>query len=154
VAKVHHVKKARKAIPSIGVEVGDSYYWWQLYRRPKQYSKTPPKPSQVTGSAFMSTLYSIDESLNGCTDKESVASELETAISSLEELRDDTQEKLDNMPQGLQDGDTGQQMQERIDALESYISSLEDIKTEAEDEDTEEEAVLESLQGAIGEHGL
>lgn len=55
-ARVHFVKSARKAQPKNGIEKGDSYYWWQFYKSPKQFSKTRPKPSQLIASDKLSRL--------------------------------------------------------------------------------------------------
>lgn len=153
-AKVHFVKKARKDIPIAGVKAGESYYWWQNYKRPKKYSKTPPKRSQTAGSSFYQELYSIDESIEEAdiVDRDALKAILEESISSLEELRDQTQESLDNMPEGLQQGDTGQLMQERIDALDTYIDELQQIDADDDDEPLDDQ--IKALQMAMGGHGL
>jgi vacuolar-type H+-ATPase subunit I/STV1 len=176
--KVNFVKAARKDVPNTDIKAGESYYWWQGFKKPKRFSKTPPKPSEVVGSAFLQTLYGIDEGLNSLSTCEDILDGLEEAISSLEELKDEVQGNLDNMPEGLQQGNTGQMMQERIDALESYISELEEVKNQAEEnrpqeaepeskeekkeeaddeEETQEEkdeACFTELQNIIGGHGL
>jgi hypothetical protein len=161
--RVHHVKKARRGVPSIGVKPGDSYYWW-ANRAPgsrsgvKRYSKTPPKPSQTTGNPFYAELYSIQEDIGEATPED---------LADLQEMRDDwvqrvndlaqeQRDKFDNMPEGLQQGETGQLLEERADALEQWASDLEgvDIPDELEDADpaenaTAEERMADAVQAAL-----
>jgi hypothetical protein len=144
-AKVNHVKSARKDYPEAGIKKGESYYWWEFRFGGTHRSKTPPKPSQLTQSEFLSTLYSAKERMEAIdTSNYETVSDLESEIeeirSDLEQLKDDTQEKLDNMPEGLQQGDTGQLLQERIDNLDGLISELEGIDFQEPDseEDTKE----------------
>lgn len=132
------VKSARKDYPEHGIKKGESYYWWS-FRQPggrggsgKYFSKTPPRPSQLTRSAFQSTLLHIEETFNDLNPESySFVSEFESDIDSiksdLESLKDETQEKLDNMPEGLQQGDTGQLLQTRIDEVDSLISDLDSV---------------------------
>lgn len=58
--KVHFVKSARKARPAYGIAVGDSYYHWSSYRGPTHYSKTYPRPSQLTDSAWKEPLEAFE----------------------------------------------------------------------------------------------
>ena len=60
--RVKHVQSARKAIPSAGIEVGDSYYWWKFRYGGKRVSKTYPKRSQLTQSLW-SSVYAAQEEL-------------------------------------------------------------------------------------------
>jgi hypothetical protein len=139
--RVHHVKHARKDYPDHGIKKGEPYYWWKFRTGgiggSKRFSKTPPTPSQLTQSEFLSTLYSIQEEWDAADmeHKDDVISAIENAKGALEELRDDTQNKLDNMPDGLQQGDTGQMMQDRIAALETLIDTLDSVDLEDEDQD-------------------
>ena len=61
--RVHHVKRARKAVKSAGIKVGDSYYWWKFRYGGKHTSKTPPRQSQLTNSDKLSRAYAASESL-------------------------------------------------------------------------------------------
>ena len=114
------------------IEVGESYYWWALYNGPKQFSKTHPKPSQLTQSSFLSEFYSYCEEVSeyDCDDKDEFESYRDDMVSNLENLRDRRQESLDNMPDSLQTAPTGELLQERIDALEELIPELENIEIE------------------------
>jgi hypothetical protein len=144
--RAHHVKHARKDNPDHGIKKGDSYYWWKFMRGGKHYSKTAPKPSQLTRSEFWSAVYSVQEDFTATPDFiADVESQVEEIKSRLQDISDETQSKLDNMPQGLQDGDTGQLMQKRIDAISDAIGTLEslDISFETNDEQSEGEKCAE-----------
>src|SRR5688500_15891789 len=125
-----YTQVARKDYPQQGIKKGETYYKWSIKTGPisgRTYkSKTYPKPLQLTGSEFMSTLYSIEEDLGGLSvDSEGTYAEkiegvkdyIDEIIGQLEDLRSETQGKLDNMPEGLQQGGTGELLQERIDAV-------------------------------------
>lgn len=137
-AKVQ-TRKAAKAYPQNGIEKGDTYYYVSIKTGPRSSrvmrSKTPFKQSQLTTSAFSSTLYAIDESLQGeaYSNGDDLKTAVETAIEELEELKSTTEENLSNMPEGLQEGDTGQMMQERIYNLETYIDELQEVVNNADD---------------------
>jgi hypothetical protein len=146
-AKWNFVKKARKAIPDAGIKEGDSYYWWKFRYGGKRYSKTKPKPSQLTQSGYLSTLYSIQESVEDLTasDAEDIGAFIENMKSELESLMDDCQNNLDNMPEHLQESSSsGELLQERIDTIESAISDLDAIDTDY-DEPTEDDLKEEAL---------
>jgi hypothetical protein len=142
-ARATFVKKARKDNKTEGIKKGESYYWWQFAFSPKQFSKTPPTRSQLTRSAFNSTLFAIEDGMGerfkDLTTSEAIQNALDELKLEIEELRDETQGSLDNMPQQLQDADSGQLLQERIDGLESWISELDSIDTDIDEELTEEE---------------
>ena len=148
--RVHHVKKARKVNPV--AKVGEPYYWWKFRYGGKRYSKTYPKRSQLTQSAFLGGMADVEDDVIAnvsfdTTDAdwrdsiESVASEIEDALQS---LADDCQESLDNMPENLQENSSsGEMLQERIDEVESMISELQNItaddKVERDDGESEED---------------
>lgn len=119
---------------------GESYYWWQFKNSSKQFSKTRPKPSQLTQSNYLSTLYGIQESLEDVS--ASTPDELVEAVddikTQLEELRDTTQDSLDNMPDSLQSSPTGELLQERVDSLDNAISEVEGIDTDYDEPDDDE----------------
>lgn len=77
----HFVKKARKTIRGTGIKKGDSYWWWKFRHGEKHVSKTQPRQSQLTGSEFLGTVFSIEESLADVdvADREAVASAIEDA---------------------------------------------------------------------------
>lgn len=127
--RVYHVKKARKDNPVC--KKGESYYWWKFRFGGKRYSLTPPKPSQLTQSEFLGTLYDIEDSFNTAEDLDGLKSIQEE----VEMLRDETEEKLENMPDSLQYSPTGELLQERIDFCDELISEFDNIE---EDESLDE----------------
>jgi len=133
----------------IFIKKGESYWKWEFMTGPAHISKTRPRPSQLTQSSFLSTLYGIQESIQdfSCETAEDFEEAVENFKSELEGLRDETQEKLDNMPEQLQYAPTGELLQERIDDLESTISEFESIDVDFEfDEDEFEDACEEAYQ--------
>ena len=138
------LSKTDRTIPrddddTIFIAKGESYYWWQFQNSPKQYSKTRPRASELTQSAYYSNLYSIVEQIEDfSTDSAEGLNEfVESIKTELEDLRDTTQESYDNMPENLQYSPTADLLQERVDSLESAISEIESIDLEyyGEDED-------------------
>lgn len=123
------------------INVGESYYTWCFYGGQPIYSKTCPRPSQLTQNAFKQELYSIQEKIEDFDaegDTDNIAIFVEEITSDLESLRDTCQESLDNIPEQLQDAPAGQTLQERIDALDEEISEFENIDTEFESQKDEE----------------
>jgi hypothetical protein len=135
--RVTHVKKARKAIPSAGIEIGDSYYWWKFGFGGKRISKTYPKQSQLTQSEFLSTLYDLQERLDEVTMESEFEEFKQTLMDDIQTLRDETEEKLNNMPDQLQQADTGQLLQDRIDALDQWIGDIDNVETEIDEDEFE-----------------
>jgi len=139
------LSKTDRTIPrddtdTIFISKGESYYWWQFQKSPKQYSKTRPKASQLTQSAYYSTLYGITEQIEdfSCDSADELSEFVETIKTELEELRDTTQESFDNMPENLQYSPTAELLQERVDSLESGISEIESMDLDYEEKDEEE----------------
>jgi hypothetical protein len=146
------LSKIDKTIPrddndNILIAKGESYYWWQFKNSPKQYSKNPPRASQLTQSAYLSTLYGIDEQIEdfSADTAEELKDFVEDIKTQLEELRDTTQESFDNIPENLQYSPNAELLQERIDCLESAIDELDsmDLKYEEKDEEELQELVAE-----------
>lgn len=135
--RVHHVEKARKDNPVC--KKGESYYHWQLFKQPKQYSLTYPRASQLTGSEFLSAVYQTAENVGDWTTDPKASDEdnLEALKSLVEEARDlyeewagECQERFDNMPEGLQQGDTGMLLEGRVGSCEEAESGLADLHGE------------------------
>lgn len=151
-ARVHTVQKAAKDYPTQGIKKGDTYYWWKFRFGGKHKSKTYPKRSQLTQSAFLQSLYALQDDF--VFDTEDPGSSRDELVSEIENLRDECQSSLENMPEHLQESsDSGVMLQERIEALEGWISELEqvdcDIDDELSEEDREERAeeIVAELQG-------
>lgn len=140
-ARVHHVKKARKNYKHAGIKKGESYYWWKFRYGGKNMSKTYPKPSQLTQSEFLGALYAMQEKISdfSCDTVDEFNSFKEEIIEEIDQLIDETQGKLDNMPDALQQAPTGELLQNRIDALEDWKSQIENIEcSESEDDEFDE----------------
>lgn len=152
-ARVHHVKKARKAYKQEGIKKGEPYFWWKFrFAKHPIRRKTEPRPSQLTQSDFWSTLLSASEGFSDELQAAAAFSDIESARDTfkgeLETLRDSQQEKLDNMPEPLQQGDTGQLLQERYDGLEELINELDAVDIPDDDDDKD---ISEALGGLVGE---
>lgn len=146
-ARAHFVKKAMKDNPV--AKKGESYYWWAFMvggrGGPKHYSKTAPKPSQLTQSEFLSQVYGVDERLQALSGTaEEVQSEIDDIKSELESLADEQEEKLSNMPDGLQQSETGELLQSRADSVREMVSELEAIDVEGLEGDELDQAVSEA----------
>lgn len=139
--RVYFIKKARKDNPA--VKAGESYYYWEFRYGPKCYSKTYPKPSQLTQSEFLSEYLSIGEDLEtaigAAFTPEDIGTAIEGAVDRIEALQDETQDKLDNMPEGFQQGPTGELLQERIDGLDEWTNNLQSVDLEMDEELDDEE---------------
>lgn len=149
--RAHFVKKARKNNPV--ANKGESYWWWKFKRGGKLYSKDRPKASQLIRSVFLSTYYSILESMDGIETLVDLKDNFDSWKSEIEEMKYETEEKYENMPDPLKEGDIGQLLQERIQGLEDWINSLDSIEIpddheqeEGDEKETEEEFVDRLLQ--------
>ena len=133
-AKVHHVKKARKHHRRFGVKKGQEYWWWKR-RAPGQrvgfkvVSPKKPKPSQVEGNPYRATILEFQERCEA----DPTADTLREVAAELEELAEEQEEKRRNMPNQLQDSDAGQMLEARAAACRSLASELETAASEIED---------------------
>lgn len=144
-ARANFVKKARKDNPA--VKKGESYYWWKFKFGSKNYSKTPPKQSQLTQSEFLGTMYDIQDTISDLTTDSDFESEIPEIVSELEQLRDECEERRENMPEQLQDSGSGEMLQNRYDEVEGMMNELDSIDTDIDEEeikrDTKENAEKE-----------
>ena len=154
-AKAIFVKAARKDYPEHGIKKGESYYHWQLFKQPKRFSKTLPRASQLTGSNFLSQLYSFQEELEDMTamDIDDLQNQMEDLAGRIRELGEEQRSNRENMPEGLQDSDTGQLLEERADEMEGWADSIEgmDFSFDPKDVSVEEEATEEEKEQAIAD---
>ena len=134
--KVHHVKKAQKARPAYGIEVGDSYYHWTFNYGRLHCSKTYPKQSQLTQAPCLGGMYSIQEDMAEAPSDAGLEDFRNGITERVRGLGDECQTSLDNMPKQLQEGDTGQLLRERIEAMEGWADELESIELENPDDET------------------
>jgi hypothetical protein len=132
--RVTHVKRAQKDNPVC--KAGEPYYWWKFRYGGKRYSLTPPRPSQLTQSAYYGTVRGLIEQISDYnaeepSDLESLRDEVAGEIRQAGEECNDSKE---NMPEGLQEGDTGQMLEERYNECESAADELESMDFEFETE--------------------
>lgn len=127
--RVTFVKKARKDNPAC--KKGESYYWWAMMSGgrygPKRYSKTMPKPSQLTNSEFLGAFGDIEDEIGSLAADDSLESSVADIAQRIRELGEEQSNKKDNMPDALQEAATGELLQERADKCEEIASELEDI---------------------------
>lgn len=129
-AKVTFVKKARKDVPNSDIKKGESYFWWEFRYGGKHVSRTQPRPSQLTGSEFLSTVLRIGERINDVsldTDVGELQNIVDEIKDELETLQSETQDKRDNMPEQLQEAPTGELLQNRIDSLQEMMDEIDNI---------------------------
>lgn len=158
-ARATFVKSARKDNPV--VKKGEPYYWWKFRYGGMHYSKLPPRPSQLTGSPFLSAIYGALESLEDLKpplDRESAAEALRFAAEEIEQAGTEQEDNLQNMPDGLQQGETGLMMEQRAsDAAElaqnlnDFADQLDDLEGEIENREGHEslEDVEERVDGEV-----
>lgn len=134
-ARATFVKSARKDYPEQGIKKGESYYWWKFRYGGKRFSKKPPRPSQLTGSDFLSTVYAALESVEDCPldDAEAAALCIRDASEQIQEAGDDQGDKVSNMPDGLQQGEVAQMMEQRQSDCEQLAGDLEQIADDLDD---------------------
>jgi predicted RNase H-like nuclease (RuvC/YqgF family) len=143
-ARAIFVKSARKDYPDIGVKKSESYWWWQFRFGGKHVSKTEPTRGQLTQSAFLISIYDIEDRLSRLTSEHSVKDEVDQIKNDLEELKSECEEKFGNIPEQLQESSAGQLLQERIDNLDDMISEIDNI-----DYDLDDDAVLDEKEAVI-----
>ena len=154
-ARAKFVKKARKARPEHGIEVGDSYYYWAFMQGgrggPKHYSKTRPTRSQLTQSDFLSQIYEMEDRGFTAEDPDGLRDERDTLVSDLESLGDEQYDKFSNMPDVLQQGDTGQLLEQRQEACQNIASEFEGIDLDCDVEEGDEEGMQSWIADKVSE---
>jgi hypothetical protein len=130
--RVTHVKSARKDNPVC--QKGEPYFWWKFRYGGKRYSLTRPKPSQLTQSEYLGTVYGLQEQIEAwgsITNEDDLEMFKDEVRGQLEELRDTTEESRENMPESLQDSPTGELLQERYDALDEAVNEIDSIDADS-----------------------
>lgn len=135
-----HYVKAAKDYPEQGIKKGDMYYWWKFRFGAKHFSKSPPRPSQLTQSPFLGPLYDIQEKIANFTAETmtEVESFRDDVASEIRELASQCEDNLSNMPDGLQQGTTGELLQTRTDECNTWADDIESVDC-AEPEEVEHE---------------
>lgn len=125
----------------IFIKKGEEYYWWQFMYRPKQYSKTRPKQSQLINSPFLSGIASLQERIEEYQpgSKEDFESFRDEIAEEIQSMADECQEKLDGMPESLQSAPSGETLSNRVEELENWKSEIENVECEELDEEENED---------------
>lgn len=150
--KLHHVKKARKAVPHAGIEPGDSYYWWAFFRMPKQYSKTRPPSSALIRSPFLRSIAEIEEDFDTFNPGDDDLEERrDHNVEAVRELGQEAYEAFENMPESLQQGDTGILLEQRHEQCEEWAEEMENCEYPDRDDYEDEEDWKTAVQDWINE---
>lgn len=141
--RVNFVKAAAK--DNRVAKKGESYYWWKFRFGGKYMSKTPPRPSQLTQSDFLSRQMELEErigdmSASSYSTFEELKSDVEDIVNEIRQLGEEQGEKVGNLPDSLQQGPTGELLEGRASSCEDWAGELEGVDLE-QDEPTEEDAV-------------
>ena len=131
--------KAAKDYPQHGIKKGDTYYYWQLYKGPKQMSLNRPRPSQLTGSDKLSRVYaaveSVEDSLES-RDRDEVVEALNDAADEVREVAEEYGESADNMESAFPNGSpTIEECREKQENLEAFADELEGAASDIENLD-------------------
>lgn len=120
---------ARKDYPHYGIVKGQRHYNWHLKTGPRSSREfrqvEPPKPSQLTTSAFIGTIGDMELEIAEFVHDDSLPDVLEEFAGRARELGEEEREKYENMPEGLQQGPTGEMLDERANACESWADEIE-----------------------------
>lgn len=131
-AKVHHVKKARKANKSLGIKKGQEYWWWKFRYGGKQISFENPGVSyQVRLTEYEQSVLDFRNRIEELSKLPNIQDK-ETLVEDIEAYRDELQNRLDNVPDSLQENHI---LNERIEEVEEILQGAEDLEA---DEDEEE----------------
>lgn len=130
-AKLHFVKKARKAIRKDGkvyIKKGESYYWWKFYRSSKQVSKDKPRRSQLTQSSYYSIIFDMEDDLaQGKYFGLGLGDLVSQVRDELQELYEECNASYDNIPEQLQEVGTGEMLGNQLTALEEAENALSNL---------------------------
>jgi len=130
--KVTFVKKARKDNPV--AKAGESYYWWSFRFGGKHYSKTPPRPSQLTQSDKLCRLYSAQENIeDACEqaredhDLDALRDAIDTAADEIREVGEEYQESCDNIRDNFEESPTADDCEEKAERCNDIADNLESV---------------------------
>jgi hypothetical protein len=124
-AKIHHVKRALKDRPDIGVRKGDPYFWWwrrtpgQRARGTKHFSRTPPTASQMAGSPLVREVLAMQESMIAVVqvDADDSYERAREIVGRLGEMLADQREATTAIPNSLRRGRAAEIGREREEAI-------------------------------------
>lgn len=169
--RVHIVKKARKARPEHGIEVGDTYYYWEFRTGGIRYSKIRPRPSQLTQSEKLSRSYSVVEAVEdsiaaareGFTSESTaedlqslldiVADELDTQAGEAREIAEEYRESASSIRDTVSESPTADECDEKAGSLESMADEMETAASNIRTYDFDGEDLESSFESALEEAG-
>jgi hypothetical protein len=144
-ARVHFVKKARKANRTYGIKKGDSYYWWanRVGRSSRRHvSKSRPTRSQTTMSGYYSIAWGIEDGLldetaecrGGKVSIADLCSDCQFHAEEVRALGEECEDKRFNMEDKFPNGcPTMETLEARKDACETIADALESAAGDMED---------------------
>lgn len=158
-AKLHHVKRARRAIPEAGIEIGDQYWWFK--RRingkgvPRTCSKTKPRKSAyATSSPFLGALLDMEDGANSLlairAPAEEVAFWLEAHAELVEAMGESCSANAQSVEQNMKNG-AGAVTAEVLRARAEHCTELAVAMREAAGELAAVGEVLSEDEGGEGE---
>jgi hypothetical protein len=131
-----YTQKAGKDYPAAGIKKGDTYYQWSFFRGPTQRSKTPPRPSQLTGNVTLGAAYEAQEALEDAISEAKTLEDISSALDTI--IEDDSivsgfEEKIANLEEVFRGGCPAiDEANEHKDNWESYLDELRSAKDEVE----------------------
>lgn len=127
--RVYHVKKARKDHPRGGIKKGESYFWWKFRFGGKCYSRTMPRPSQLTQSDKLSRVYAaqetVEDALRDSVMPDDWRSACEEAANEVREVGEEYQESCDNIRDNIPESPTADECEEKAEACQNLADELE-----------------------------
>lgn len=166
-ARLHHVKKARKAYRKHRILKGQQYWWYKhSIRHAKVYCTIkPPRSAYATTSPVIGQLMDMADAWESASWKLSEKSGLETMAaqfaSDVEELINDNDGKISNLEEAFPNGcPTLETLNERKEELEALLEELQTAESDlgAIDEapldgepDEEDEEAYQAYQDEINE---
>lgn len=145
--ELHHVKRARKDYPQIGVKKGESYWWWEPPLRGQRLisKEKPARCEYATTSPTLSKIFALEDfeySIDNLeADVDFILEEINLLISELKALGNDAFRKIRPNAKLAYNRAT----QERIHLLSKWVYELENIDLDREDK----AAVLADIKKCI-----
>ena len=111
---------------------GETYYWYKKRYGGRIEKREYPKPSELTSSEFLTSVYEIGETIPDFGSFQEIESWIEETKETLETVLEETDEKLNNLPEQLQYAPVGELLQNRVDSVQEWIDGLDTIELEPE----------------------
>lgn len=131
--QVHHVKSARPCKnpetlaqrEAAGIVVGKEYFWWTFYKSPPCFSRTRPKPSQLTRSKWRK-VYLAQEAIDNALDADSLLDALNDAVNVLGTTRSEYAAAASAIEEKFKGSPTAEQCREKAERLDELSRGLGD----------------------------